>query len=75
MVTWGRSSGEEKAVQPFKNELLFYVNGKRCLVRKPQPSALLADYLRDILHLKGTKVSNEYNLDHIRIPMILTLLA
>jgi aerobic-type carbon monoxide dehydrogenase small subunit (CoxS/CutS family) len=38
------------------DSLLLYVNGKRHLIRSPPPSGLLVDFLRDTLHLTGTKV-------------------
>lgn len=41
----------------FKSELLLYVNGRRCVVANPDPSMLLATYLRESLRLTGTKVA------------------
>jgi hypothetical protein len=40
----------------YRSEVLLYVNGKRHVVKSPDPTLLLADYLRDTLLLKGTKV-------------------
>lgn len=39
-----------------RNDILIYVNRKRHLIRSPPPSGLLVDFLRDTLHLTGTKV-------------------
>lgn len=40
----------------YRTDILLYINGKRHLIRSPPPSGLLVDFLRDTLHLTGTKV-------------------
>eukprot|EP00850_Spirogloea_muscicola_P013117 SM000087S23399 [mRNA] locus=s87:562705:572069:+ [translate_table: standard] len=37
--------------------LRFVLNGRRVEVASPDPAATLAEYIRDVAHLKGTKVS------------------
>ncbi len=39
----------------YSNELIFWLNGERVLIRDPDPSVLLTDYLHSI-GLTGTKV-------------------
>jgi hypothetical protein len=40
----------------YKDSCSFYVNGKKHVVHNPPPSLHLATYLRETLHLTGTKV-------------------
>ncbi|ODQ82586.1 hypothetical protein BABINDRAFT_169836 [Babjeviella inositovora NRRL Y-12698] len=41
---------------PFKSTLHFYLNGKPKIVKKPDPEAILIDYIRNSAHLAGTKL-------------------
>lgn len=42
---------------PWSSNLTLFVNGKRILISNPDPSQLLANYLRESLGLNGTKIA------------------
>ncbi|EFC49230.1 predicted protein [Naegleria gruberi] len=48
---------ENDPTKNWQSTILFYVNGERHEITKPNPNTTLANYLRKKLHLTGTKVA------------------
>ena len=53
--TPGQAVKSSAEAATYVNELVFWLNGKRVLIRDPDPAVLLTDYLHSI-GLTGTKV-------------------
>ncbi len=50
-------AAREEAAPAYQTEILVYVNGTRHAIADPDPSMLLSTFLRETLHLTGTKVA------------------
>ena len=51
-------SPDPEFLQEFtKNQISFFLNGKSVTIKNPDPEMLLLEYIRDVAHLTGTKLT------------------